>query len=46
MNTHWAYEPIYQPPPNFIVTGQLIKDQRDLVKQLSMKDKDLADWMD
>ena len=46
MNTHWAYEPIYQSPPNFIVTGQLIKDQRDLVKQLSMKDKDLADWMD
>jgi len=38
MNTHWAYESVYQPPPNFIVTGQLIKDQRDLVKQLSMKD--------
>ena len=46
MNTHWAYEPTYQPPPNFVVTGQLLKDQKDLVKQLETKDRNLKDWMD
>ena len=46
INTHWAFDVPYQAPPNFVVTGQLIKPSIELAKDFERKDSALKAWMD